>query len=463
MTSRSAIFLAASALWFSGISLGQVPCPSSPPVVASDPQLPTDVCLPGNVSGVPFQFFDDFSWRSFIALVWPAQSGERGVPDTSKQVGGTGFRVFETYKQLPELFHNDGSAPSDWNSFDMPKQNPCNVQMALGDLVLASFSKFSNLGQAGFGTLVGPLVAQNRTYTRYLTAFNRIEFDDIRNNRWYLRANIPQAGVTFRNGSIDIKSAWIDMTGKDPLRFYTRMAWLQDPQTNTCSQKLVGLVGLHIVQKTPSRPQWIWSTFEHVDNVEEAGAHAPFTFNSADGTPMPQTNPYKVNPLPLPTPAPFNVTRIQKISTSTQATNEAYQTALAGTPWRFYQLVMTQWPVCGNPPCDPKARGTPENTFPGAAATTAFANTTMESFEQNNISTGCMACHNVTQTVMAVNKGTDFVWSLRDHAFQPTVPNVLLTDSSFKTLQTILKNSKIPKDVSRSAAQRNKADAQRNK
>jgi len=104
---------------------------------------------------VPFQFFDDFSWRSFVALVWPAQSSQRGVPDTSKQVGGIGFRAFETYKQLPELFHNDASAPSDWNSFDMPNQNPCNVQMAFGDLVLASFSKFSNLGQAGFGTLVG--------------------------------------------------------------------------------------------------------------------------------------------------------------------------------------------------------------------------------------------------------------------------------------------------------------------
>jgi len=38
---------------------------------------------------------------------------------------------------------------------------------------------------------------------------------------------------------------------------------------------------------------------------------------------LPQTNPYKVNPLPLPTP--FNVTRIKQLSTSTQATNQAYQ------------------------------------------------------------------------------------------------------------------------------------------
>ena len=112
MNSRFALFLVASALWPSGMCLGQVPCPNPPAVMIADPQPPTDVCLPANVSGVPFQFFDDFSWRSFVALAWPAQSGQHGMPDTSKQVRGTGFRVFETYKQLPEVFHNDGSAPS---------------------------------------------------------------------------------------------------------------------------------------------------------------------------------------------------------------------------------------------------------------------------------------------------------------------------------------------------------------
>ena len=29
----------------------------------------------------------------------------------------------------------------------------------------------------------------------------------------------------------------------------------------------VGLVGFHIAQKTETSPQWIWSTFEHVDNL----------------------------------------------------------------------------------------------------------------------------------------------------------------------------------------------------
>ena len=433
----------------------QAQCPNPPPVVTNVPQPPADVCLPPNVPGVPFQFFDDFSWRSFVAMVWPALDGQRGMPDTSKSVGGSGPRVFETYKALAEVFHNDGSAPSAWNDFDPPSQNPCGVQIKFGDLVLASFSKFSNLGQAGFGTLVGPLVAQNRTYVRFATSFNQTEFTGIMNGKWFLRSNIPAAGVTFSNGSIDIKSAWIDVAGiKNPQRFYTRSATVLDPQSGKCAQTMVGLVGLHIVQKTPTRPQWIWTTFEQVDNVPGSGAQSPFTFNNGSGTPMPSKNPFPINPLPLPTPAPFNVSRVKPISPSTQATNAAYQKALSGTPWQFYQLVMTQWPLC-LPTCDPSMRGTPGNTFPGNGATTAFANTTLETFDQASIFTGCMACHNVTQTVSGVQNGTDFLWSLKDHAFPPNVPDLLFADS-FRQLQSLLSKSGIPPAQARAAAQRDK-------
>jgi hypothetical protein len=453
MKSLSIVCPALGALLLALPARAQPLCPNLPVVLVSDPQPPADVCLPARVE-FPLQFFDDFSWRSFVALVWPAQNGQRGMPDTAKSVGAPGARVFETYKALAEVFHNDGSAPSDWNQFDGPAWNPCNVAAGFGDMVLASLS--SNPGQAPFGSLVGPLVAQNQTYIRFQTGFNRSEFNAIQGDKWYLKANIPETGVTFPSGSIDVKSAWIDMTNKNPQRFYTRMAWLLDPQTGICSQKLVGLVGLHIVHKTPSRPQWIWSTFEQVDNVQEAGAQNPFNFNDDGSVPMPSANPYKLNPLPLPTPTPFNVTRLQQVSPITQATNKSYQTALAGTPWQFYKLVMTQWPVC-KPPCDPAMRGTPIHTFPGTGANTPFSNTTMETFDQKSIFTGCMACHNSTQTVSGVKNGTDFLWSLRNHAFPPDVPNMLLNDPALKNLQSLLKKSKISKGAARSAATRNKA------
>ena len=41
-----------------------------------------------------------------------------------------------------------------------------------------------------------------------------------------------------------------------------------------CSESDVALVGLHIVIRTKDRPQGLWGTFEHVDNVLPAGVGA---------------------------------------------------------------------------------------------------------------------------------------------------------------------------------------------
>lgn len=423
-------------------------CPNLPPVTIS-PQLPSDVCIPTGFTANPIRFFDDFSWRSFIAMVWPVQQGQRGVPDTSKSIGPvSGPLVFETFKAEWEVFQpspggtSPPPAPSPWNSY--AGQNPCSnsrvsgiafspdlvypifssdvLNIGFGDVVLASFSKFGNLGQAaGFGPLVGPLPAQNGIYTRYSTAFNRIEFDQILGQGLYLRANLPPPGsaTTFQDGAIDIKAAWIDMTNvPNPGRYYTRTAWVMNPFTTpnpTCTQITVGLVGLHIVQKTPSRPQWIWSTFEQIDNVPQSSVGppaGPFTYNNGDGTPMPTSNP---NPFPPPaTPTVFNVQRLTPIHPSTANTNTQYRSALQanGGPWQFYQLVMTQWPL---QPSNPSLPGTPVNTFPGSGATSAFANVALETFDQTSIGTGCMNCHNLAK------RSTDFVFSLENNAWPSSI------------------------------------------
>jgi hypothetical protein len=411
---------------------GQAACPNPPVPSVSSSAVPADVCVPANLPGNPIAFFDDYSWKAFIALVWPALAGQRGTPDPNAKAGGSGPLVFETYKSLDEVFHTDGTAPSAWNSFDPPAENPCNIQTGFNDMVLAAFSKYSNLGQAGFGALVGPLIAQNRTYVRFMTGFDQTEFNQILSNNWYLRTNLPAAGLTFNTGSLDVKSSWMEMTGvAHPERYYTRTAWVMDPANGKCSQKTVGLVGLHIVQKTPSGPQWIWSTFEQIDNVPPGSG---MNFNDGSGTPMPTANPYTVDPLPLPTPKPYNVTRVRPIHDSTRKTNTAYQSLLANTPWRYYQLVMTQWPLVPN---SPATFATPQNTFPGNNATTAFANTTMETFDQTTVFTGCMGCHAATQT------GTDLVWALKNHAFPSNIPAVA-ANPQFRQLQSLLALSKTP-------------------
>jgi hypothetical protein len=397
-----------------GVATAQVPHPT--PVVNSS-AVPADVMIPTGSSGNPIAAFDDYSWRAFLAMVWPAKPAVRGVPDTTKTVNDLVIpRVFETYKSVTEVFHPDGSPPTPWDQFDLPKYNPCSLQMAWGDLTLGSFNKFGDANLAGFGNLVGPLIAQNTTYTRYLTAYNQIEFNNILKNQWFLQSKLPAppAAITFDDGALDVKSAWVDMTGNPhPERFYTRTANLLDTVTGVCKPTLVGLVGLHIVQKTPTRPQWIWSTFEHIDNVPPGAPGAPgnFTYHDGRATPMPNSPPYSsTRPLTAPVPPPFNVQRLTPINGSTIKTNTDYHTALPSTSvWQFYQLVMTQWPVPGSTPGNDGSAG---NSFPGTtSATTAFANPVLETFDQRFIFSGCMNCHNQTRTK------SDFVWSVNLHAF----------------------------------------------
>jgi hypothetical protein len=449
-----AAYLLLAALAFGNPASAQSACPNPPVASISLSQVPADVCIPQDFSdrSNPIQFFDDYSWRAFIAVVWPVTNGHRGQPDESKSVTDMGPRVFETFKSIWEIFHNDGSPPASWDTYDAAQFNACGAPVSFGDLVLASFSKFSDLGQAGVGTLVGPLVAQNGTYTRYSTGFNKIEFDQIAdaNHPLYLRKNIPMSGP-FKDGALDVKSAWILMANvPHPERYYTRTALVLDPETGQCSPQTVGLVGLHIVQKTPTRPQWIWSTFEQVDNVPSSlpGTLGAFNFNDGSGGAMPKGNPYPLDPLILPTPAPFNVQRIASapIDGSTATTNMAYRGLLnnAGSVWQFYQLVMTQWPL---KPSQPSLPGIPSNTFPGANATSAFANVTMETFDQNNIRSGCMNCHNSTRLP------TDFLWTLNDHAFPPNVPNFIFRDAAFRELKNLLTTTAPEEKFARAPAQ----------
>jgi len=81
---------------------------------------------------------------------------------------------------------------------------------------------------------------------------------------------------------------------------------------------------------------------------------------------------------------------------------------------------MTQWPrVEGeqSKPLPASLSGDASHTFPGlgSASGSAFANVTMETFDQSRPQLGCMNCHN--QARMAA----DFMWSVLDHAYPPNL------------------------------------------
>jgi hypothetical protein len=228
-------------------------------------------------------------------------------------------------------------------------------------------------------------------------------------------------------GSIMIKAAWRDMAAvpKDQwTRYYVVEAEVFDPSTQQCTDTSVGLVGLHIVQKLDLFPEWVWSTFEHVDVVGDDPKKAllpPCPSND----PACQQNGFKDRPGSTnldpnqSARVPVQVLRLNPIPTtpagaSTIDANTAFQAALAGTPWANYQLVVTQWPFAANDPTQykpPEQRGSYPCTSGLPFPVTGAVNLTMETYFQSasaaaGSGNSCMACHFGAAY-------TDFSWGLR--------------------------------------------------
>ena len=184
--------LLAAIIGASAVSRQTTPaCPIAPtPVISPEPLA--DVCIPDGFTETPMEYFDDYSWRAFVALVWPAEPARRGVSAAGRAISTPGPRVFETYKSLWEIFHGDGSAPAAFDAYDSATHNPCNVSSSFGDLTIGSASGIDDIGQAGGGVLDPPVAAQNGRYVRTLTLFNQRQVDHIAANRFYLRSALPE-------------------------------------------------------------------------------------------------------------------------------------------------------------------------------------------------------------------------------------------------------------------------------
>jgi hypothetical protein len=396
------------------------------PVPVIDFAMPSEVDAPIDPDLNEIAVFDDYSWRAFIALNWPAKTGVRGLPDELKKIGDAsdpGAKVvWGTWKADYELSEREGSLPTEWSSFDgFTPSRELPFEGSGRTMVLGSFFDFRDFNQAGNGRFGSPLVAQNHTYIRFEVRLNEVEFDFIRDQQLYRRSRLSRPGnakLRFPNNSVAVKAAW-KVIKEDELeaaqgKYYLVDAMVLDPVTNTCKLQKMGLVGLHIVQKTRTRPQWVWSSFEHIDNVPEPETMPVpgrrFSLNDPSRPqvldPLKAPLPISENNLPSENPRPMQVIRAKKIADSTRKTNQDYQALLRGTVWANYQLVMTQWPKFPEPE---EENGAPfPGQFTGPDPMTNIANTTMETYFQRSASTSCMNCHDAAR-----RKGTDFVWFLQ--------------------------------------------------
>jgi hypothetical protein len=440
-------------------------------IVATGCALAEDVTprvLPDRIEDVPstrpdpFPAFDNFAWRAFIAFNWPALADptHRGEADRAKSPGDPGPRVWETFKSRFEVFQQepDGGAftPAPWASY--AGINPCGGQADNRAKTLASFEPYADFNQASFtpGEFLGPLVAQNGAYTRYEVRLNEAEFDSIVDHGWYKRKLLPTADAPgrFNVGSAAVKAAWRILTDADTPAIRQRYYVVRDAQVfdvagtlaagkTICVRRDVALVGLHIAIKTQYRPQWIWASFEHVDNVPPIGvgearepdakdANAPYSYNdpakqqsevvppidSVLAQPIGRDNPPEIDP------APTQVVRKHPINREAMAMNRAYWALpeMRGTVWANYMLVTTQWPTVTQPPTpdndgryfpglhiEPGTPVEPYQTGEGADANQNIANVTMETYAQDSPAS-CMACHHAVSNTL----GRDFVAILSD-------------------------------------------------
>ncbi len=419
--------------------------PPQPPPPSFSGNIPLDVSIPSGVT-TPEQarpFFDTFSWRSFVALNWPAAPSPRGTPKQPNDpkvflgaaAGGQPV-VWGTYKEEFELFDQKNNRPTAWDSSTVPV-NPCGgTSLKPGQKVFVRYTKGDSVVEIQNQAFSYPLIDQKLNYAVYEVRLNKTQYNFIRgadNNpsSWlYLLKNLaakepiqmPASSPPSTQGSLMLKAAWriLDPKTDDPSRFYAVSSMVLDPATNKCTPQTVGLVGFHIVQKLKDFPEWIWSTFEQVDNVPPASgpvAGQRYSFNN--GTNNPPTIGGYANRPPLMAPhlqpvsqrKPVQVTRLNLIPDSTAALNKTWQQALKGTVWRYYQLVFTQWPT------NPASFKTLENggIYPqdsGAAfPVNGVTNTAMETYFQSASDAAgaggnsCMSCHYRADQ-------TDFSWSL---------------------------------------------------
>lgn len=401
--------------------------------------------------------FDIFSWQTFVALNWPADSA--GNPMGSNFAANPGApRVWESYPDIEEIFNDKqplllqlkDARSKNLKFFSRTSKSPHRIGMN-GDLLDADGYPLidRNLNFVVFEVNANPVEA-NFIATNNLTTKKGIDsiskpYSSSDPNRRQIQMPSSVAGQS--PGSMEIKTAWriLDSVkgGDFPSRYYTRDAIIYIAGENSTSGRpftikaKVGLVGMHIIRKTALFANWIWSTFEHIDNVpdniQEAQMNQPpkypwsFYYPTSMGLPAntpvdtfaneggryrfdstwPYAKRYAATVYGEQDNLPVFGTQAQRMCAiyfRTEQVNALWRKKLAGTVWANYKLIGSQWGTSTLTP------GKPLPTAPSL-----LGNTTLETFSLTSAS--CIGCH--SGAIINYNQHsifTDFSYLLALHA-----------------------------------------------
>lgn len=380
------------------------------------------------------RLFDLWSWQAFVSLNWPTDNHGRTLAD-AKDIAEAP-PAWTLWTDSTDIFLPGGAAPAICGkpaaelALSLTRNTTVPVARGLRPFTLAAdFDKrktrlLGNISAVGELSPVkpledikqafsGPLVDQNGNFVYYEIMMNPHEVSYTCENKLYSTngqidfakthktVDLPSGADTQdASGAFEVKLAWkIFEAGDDPARYLSMPAVVAAAVNGKQIDKnvRVGLVGMHIAHKSKSSPQWIWSTFEQVDNLDvNPVAHPklrPSFFDPSCPACVPNQEPPKINGV-WQTSQKTQAVRAIPIPNDKRDINVEAEAALAkiGSPLQYYQLIDTQWPT------DPAAKPTPWtaglpgaiNNKPGGNPTPVYlTNMTMETYFQKGVQLAC--------------------------------------------------------------------------
>jgi len=285
----------------------------------------------------------------------------------------------------------------------------------------------------------GPLIDQQGRYAIFDILMNRQMFQYITDNHLNTKAGqaenadlvvdfpvgqndqLAKAGKPAQPGTFGafmLKVSWKILSSEEiaSKTFHMRRALVLMPpvppgETRRCLGETLGLIGFHAVHKTVGRPQWIWTSFEHVKNVPDrnevkagklASSYNFFSVKCKDDCPVENATP----PFPWdPEPAlelrfrkddsfKSQIVRETPLTDAARNMNAVFHSMLPpNSVWQNYMLLSTQWPSAFATHCTglhsqnpvapaPKTDFVKQPDMTCSPAPTYLANSTLETYSQ---------------------------------------------------------------------------------
>ncbi|MBO6606401.1 hypothetical protein [Psychroserpens sp.] len=232
------------------------------------------------------EVFNLYSWQALVAINWPLDS----IGNPQPSFTDVGDPTWNTWKEAFQVYRKDGKTPAGWDSPRSATGLGLDASVIADNdsrIVLSSTSATNmtniNIADETDQAFAGELFDQNGNVVVYEVLMNKAEFDYVVTNKLYningqlaftqsnVNADFPKGDYSSNTvGATEIKFAWKILTDSDiEDRYYTDQGYIIDESTGDLEQVDLGLIGMHISQKTPTGKQWVWSTFEHIDNLDQ--------------------------------------------------------------------------------------------------------------------------------------------------------------------------------------------------